>query len=164
VCSHDPRCYNEDVNAIEVLPPASAIPVVEQKALSLIDLFVSWRPHPTKVKLLIERARSRVATDSAIAEALGHRAATLSHIKQKDEVFRNLWLEVTYDEETAVLLLAYLTTRGAYATIYNAVNGDITLRKANVTAAQSVIELAERRRRAATGPNPMLKALEEAIG
>ena len=163
MCSHDPRCYNEDVNAIEVLPPASAIPVVEQKALSLIDLFVSWRPHPTKVKLLIERARSRVATDSAIAEALGHRAATLSHIKQKDEVFRNLWLEVTYDEETAVLLLAYLTTRGAYATIYDAVNGGRPMR-ANVMAAQSVIELAERRRRAATGPNPMLKALEEAIG
>jgi len=150
------------VNAIEVLPPVEAIPAAEQKALSLIDVMVSWQPHPTKVKLLIERARSRTATDGAIAEALGHRPATLSHIKAKDELFRNLWKEVTYDEETAVLLLAYLTTRGAYATIYDAVNGGRPMR-ANVMAAQSVIELAERRRRAAAGPNPMLKALEDAL-
>jgi len=151
------------VNAIEVLPPATAVPVAEQRALDLIDLVSTWKAHPSKVKLLIERARTRTATDKAIAATLGLGPNAIGHHCRKDETFHYLWNQVKYDEETAVLLLAYLTTRGAYATIYDAVNGGRPMR-ANVMAAQSVIELAERRRRAATGPNPMLKALEEAIG
>ena len=148
----------------ELIPAPQAIPVAEQKAQDLVSIMAEWHPHPTKVKLLIERAASRILTDSAISISLGLHPNTASDYKRKDGTLKYLWNAVQYDEEMAVLLLAYLTTRGAYATMFRAVTGDTTLRRANVQAAQSVIELAERRRRAATGPNPMLKALEEAIG
>ena len=146
----------------EVDAPETTLDVTQQKAFGLVEVMRQWRPHPTKVKLLIERARSRVCSDAATARTVGVHPNTVAMHKRQDEVFRELWTEVTYDEETAVLLLAYLTTRGAYATIYDAVNGGKPMR-ANVIAAQSVIELAERRRRAATNPDPMQKALDEAL-
>lgn len=143
--------------------PESVAPTATDRAAELIARLSEWRPRPSKVRLLIARAQSRLATDKQVAEDCGLKPKTLDQYKREDQRFRELFTEATYDEEIAVLLLSYLTVRGAHATIYRAVNGDTTLRRANIQAAESVLNLAERRRRAAQGANPLADALKEAL-
>lgn len=144
---------------VQVLDPLKIeTQALVSRAEQLIAQLSAWRANPTCVSILIERARSRVARDTSIAQAAGITTTHLSRLKRQDATFKELYEAATYDEETAALLLAYFTYRGAHATIYDAVNGGRVMR-AQVQAAQSVIELAERRRRAASGPDPMKELL-----
>ena len=129
-------------------------------AVTLLETLGNWRPTPTAAKVLIERARDRLCQEQHIASRCGISPAHLAGLRRRDKTLAMLYDEARDREEVAVLLLDYYSRRGAYRTIYDAVNGDNTIRRANVQAAQSVIELADRRRRAARGPNPMSEMME----
>jgi len=151
------RCYNLDMT-LEVIsaPPDTGL----LQAVALLDTLTTWRPTPTAVKALIERARDRLCGEQEIAARCKITPTHLGRLRGKDKTLADLYTQARDREEVAVLLLDYYSRRGAYRTIYDAVNGDNTIRRANVQAAQSVIELADRRRRAARGPNPMSEMME----
>lgn len=118
----------------------------EDTAANIVATLATWRPHPTKVRLLLERARDRLASEATIAGRVGIGRKTLSHYRHdpRDSVFRTLYPLVAHDERYAVLVLAALTMRGAHATLYDAVNGG-RVSKAQISATQIVIDSADRR-------------------
>jgi len=125
----------------------ATIPVAEDKAGNLVATLQQWRPTPTQTAMLIERCCDRIATDAQIAERAGKSASLLTKLKaRKDSVFARVYDSAMYDEETAVLVLAYYANRGALATLYRAVNGR-PVQRAQVIAAQAIIDTATRRQR-----------------
>jgi hypothetical protein len=129
----------------EIAIPPQSLPAELSKADALVAVMQGWHATPTQLKMLVERCCDRLATDREIAERTGRKANWLSYMRrQHDTPFSRLYEAALYDEETAVLLLAYLTHRGAHATLYRAVNGK-PVQRAQVIAAQTVIEAATRR-------------------
>ena len=127
------------------LEPAQPQPIAASPAEALVSTLATWRAHPTKVRLLIERAKDRLASNAEVANRCGVSPRYLSQMRHaKDPVFGTLYAGALYDERVAVLLLAALTVRGAHATLYDAVNGT-KVQRAQVIAAQTVIEAATRR-------------------
>ena len=123
----------------------STAPIQLSKADTLVAVLQQWRATPTQLKILVERSCDRLATDRQIAERVERSPAWLSVMRRdRDSTFSRLYEAALYDEETAVLLLAYLTHRGAHATLYRAVNGK-PVQRAQIIAAQTVIEAATRR-------------------
>ena len=127
------------------LEPAQPQPVALSPADTLVAALSNWHPHPTKVKVLIERAKDRLASNKEVATRAGIGLCHLSQMRHgSDATFAQLYEGAMYDERVAVLLLAALTIRGAHATLYDAVNGT-KVQRAQVIAAQTVIEAATRR-------------------
>jgi hypothetical protein len=134
-------------NTVEMATTSQNLPATVDKASSLVLVLQSWRPSPTQMALVIERCCDRIATDATIAERCGKSRGWLSEMRRdKTSTFARVYDSAMYDEETAVLVLAYYANRGALATLYRAVNGR-PVQRAQVIAAQAVIDTATRRQR-----------------
>src|SRR4030042_1469047 len=95
------------------IEPAQPQTVAPSPADTPVATLSNWHPHPTKVKVLIERAKDRLASNKEIASRAGIGLCHLSQMRHgPDSTFSQLYEGAMYDEGIAVLLLAALPGGG----------------------------------------------------
>jgi hypothetical protein len=109
----------------------------------LKDTLRTWKPRPSMLRVLVERAKDRMATNREVAER-AHISYRQMVRMRTDPTFRQVFDSVEATEETSVLLLLHYMPRAACRTLYEAFNGQ-EAHKATIQAAQAIIDAAERR-------------------